>query len=90
MFGSRKADVVIGLWDGRKMALECKVSNSELNSIKRLNNDAAMKAVEWRKEFGALGVEPGALLAGVFKRAHTLSTPRNAAWRCTGRTTWPS
>jgi hypothetical protein len=52
------------------MTLECKVSNSELNSIKRLNNDAATKAVEWRKEFGARGVEPGAVLAGVFKRQH--------------------
>jgi hypothetical protein len=70
MFGSRKADFVIGLWDGRWMPLECKVSNSEVNSIKRLNNDAAVKAVEWVKEFGARGVVPGAVLAGVFKRTH--------------------
>ena len=48
---------MIGLWDGRKMPLECTVSNSELNSIKRLNNDAAVKAVEWVKEFGARGVD---------------------------------
>jgi hypothetical protein len=43
MFGSRKADFIIGLWDGRKMPLECKVSNSSTNSVKRLNNDAAVK-----------------------------------------------
>lgn len=70
MFGSRKADLVVGLWDGRKMPLECKVSNSELNSIKRLNNDAAVKAVEWVRDFGARGVTPAAVLAGVFKRSH--------------------
>ena len=29
LFGSRKADLVVGLWDGRKMPLECKVSGSE-------------------------------------------------------------
>jgi hypothetical protein len=70
MFGTRKADFAIGLWDGRKMPLECKVSNSETNSIKRLNNDAAMKARVWLDEFGSTGVVPGAVLAGVFKRAH--------------------
>lgn len=42
MLGTRKADFIIGLWDGRTMALECKVSNSATNSIKRLNNDAAV------------------------------------------------
>lgn len=70
MFGSRKADLVVGLWDGRKMPLECKVSNSTLNSIKRLNNDAAVKAVEWVRDFGSRGVVPAAVLSGVFKRAH--------------------
>jgi hypothetical protein len=41
--GSRKADFIISLHDQRLLALEYKVSNSELNSIKRLNNDAAVK-----------------------------------------------
>jgi hypothetical protein len=44
MFGGRKADFVIGLPDGRKVPMECKVSNSSTNSIKRFNNDAAVKA----------------------------------------------
>jgi hypothetical protein len=52
------------------MPLECKVSNSTLNSIKRLNNDAAVKAVEWVRDFGSRGVVPAAILSGVFKRAH--------------------
>lgn len=37
VFGSRKADFLVGLRDGRTMAVECKVSSSAVNSIKRLN-----------------------------------------------------
>jgi hypothetical protein len=68
MFGGRKADFVIGLWDGRKMPLECKVSNSSTNSVKRLNNDAAVKADVWIKEFGTAQTVPAAMLSGVYKR----------------------
>jgi XamI restriction endonuclease len=68
LFGSRKADIVIRLWDRRVLALECKVSNSSTNSIKRLNNDAAVKASVWLSEFGTAQTVPAAMLAGVFKR----------------------
>ena len=44
LVGDRKADFVISLWNGRTMGLECKVSNSSTNSVKRLNNNAAVKA----------------------------------------------
>jgi len=64
--GDRKADVVVRLHDTRLMALECKVSNSATNSVKRVNNDAAMKAKYWLQEFGKQ-VVPAAVLAGVFK-----------------------
>ena len=67
MLGTRKADFVIGLWDGRKMGLECKVSNSSTNSVKRLNNDAAVKAEVWRDECGKTGVVCAAVLSGVYK-----------------------
>lgn len=67
LFGSRKADFIIGLWDGRKMAVECKVSNSSTNSIKRLNNDTAVKATTWIKEFGTAQTVPAAVITGVFK-----------------------
>ncbi len=66
LFGSRKADFLVGLPDGRTMAVECKVSSSAVNSIKRLNNDAAVKATVWRSEFGTTQVVPVALLDGVF------------------------
>jgi len=67
MVGTRKADFVVGLWDERKMLIECKVSNSELNSVKRLNNDAAAKAEAWLQDFGRSNVVPTAVLSGVFK-----------------------
>ncbi len=67
MLGTRKADLLVGLWDHRLMPIECKVSNSATNSIKRLNNDAAVKAETWRTDFGASQVVPTAVLSGVFK-----------------------
>ena len=67
LFGTRKADFIIRLWDQRLMALECKVSNSALNSVKRLNNDAAAKAVAWLVDFGATQVVPAAIISGVYK-----------------------
>ncbi len=65
--GSRKADLVVGLGDGRTMPIECKVSNSSTNSIKRLNNDAAVKAEVWRRDFGGIQVVPVAVLSGVYE-----------------------
>jgi hypothetical protein len=67
LLGERKADVVIRLHDTRLLAVECKVSNSATNSVKRLNNDAAVKSEYWLKIFGTSQVVPAALLSGVFK-----------------------
>lgn len=64
--GERKADIAIRLRDGRIMPVECKVSNSATNSVKRLNNDAAQKAVRWVAELGSKNVVPAAVLSGVF------------------------
>lgn len=66
-FATRKADIIAGLWDGRVMPIECKVSNSSTNSIKRLNNDAAAKAVTWSQRFGKDNLVPTAVISGVFK-----------------------
>ncbi len=64
--GTRKADIVVRLWDHRVMPVECKVSNSSLNSVKRLNNDAAVKAATWQRDFGLRQVVPTAVLSGVY------------------------
>ncbi|MGH2370847.1 MAG: XamI family restriction endonuclease, partial [Chloroflexota bacterium] len=61
-----KCDVPIGLRDGRFLFLECKVSNSGTNSVKRLNREVGGKAPAWREEFGARAIT-AAVLAGVFK-----------------------
>jgi len=66
-FGTRKADIIVRLYDGRIMPTEAKVSNSSTNSVKRLNNDAAVKARQWSSEFGTSNVVPAAVVAGVFK-----------------------
>jgi len=58
------------------MPLECKVSNSSTNSVKRLNNDAAVKAGIWLSDFGTAQTVPAAMLAGVFKR-HNLEQAQN-------------
>ena len=67
LVGSRKADIPVRLFDGRLMPIECKVSNSATNSVKRINNDAAVKAGIWHREFGTNQIVPVAMLSGVFK-----------------------
>jgi hypothetical protein len=67
LLGSSKADFLIGLRDRRIMAIECKVSNSSTNSVKRLNREAAGKAEKWIYEFGVRNVVPVAILSGVYK-----------------------
>jgi hypothetical protein len=76
LVGTRKADFIIRLWDSRLLLVECKVSNSATNSIKRLNNDAAAKAEAWRHDFGDRQVVPSAVLSGVYKLEHLLDAQR--------------
>lgn len=63
----QKADILVGLWDERVMAIECKTSNSEVNSFKRVNHEAGGKAAHWTVKFGQAVVVPAVTLAGVFK-----------------------
>ncbi len=77
LFGSRKADIIVRLYDGRVMPMEAKVSNSSTNSVKRLNNDAAVKARQWTQEFGTSNVVPSAVLGGVFK-IHNLRSAQDS------------
>jgi hypothetical protein len=67
LLGNRKADFILRLWDQRVMPIECKVSNSSTNSVKRLNNDAAAKATNWIRSFGEVNVVATAVLSGVYK-----------------------
>ena len=68
-----KADVVATLHDGRIMAIECKVSNSAVNSYKRIVHDTGGKATIWHRELGRANVIASAVLSGVFSPANCLS-----------------
>ena len=80
--GADNADVVVRLDDGRLLAIECKGSNSEINSRKRLNKEAAQNARAWLSGFGAQ-VVPAVALQGVFKDryvAEAQDTPMLIFW----------
>lgn len=61
-----RADVVARLRDGRVMAIECKVSNSSVNSYKRVVHDTGGKAGHWYQQLGRAQVIPCAVLSGIF------------------------
>ena len=64
--GNTRADLVVGLRDGRIVPIECKVSNTAVNSYKRINHEAAGKARAWVEAFGRRQVLPVAVISGVF------------------------
>lgn len=80
----RQADLIVTLFDGRYLPIECKVSASELNSIKRLNNDSIGKFATWTTFFGQGQTLPVAVLEGAFARDR-LQAAQNAGagifWR---------
>ena len=65
-----RADLVVRLYDGRAMPVECKVSNSAVNSFKRVNHEAVGKARAWLTGFGNRQVVPMAVISGVFNPAN--------------------
>lgn len=65
--GRAEVDIAMGLTDKLVLALECKVTNDETNSVKRIN-DVLKKAGAWREHWGSF-IQPAALLQGVIKRA---------------------
>ena len=75
-----KADIVFGLPDGRFMAIECKVSNSQVNSFKRLNHEAVEKIKKWNEAFGANGVVGAVVLKGIFRPDDLLMAQNDGAY----------
>jgi len=67
LLADRKADAIARTRSSLLVPFECKSSNSETNSIKRLNNDAAAKAAVWVQQYGTRTVVPIAVLSGVYK-----------------------
>jgi hypothetical protein len=48
------------------MAIECELSNSTVNSYKRLVHDTGGKAAHWYHQLGRAQVIPSAVLSGVY------------------------
>jgi hypothetical protein len=63
-----RADVVARLKNGDIMLIECKVSNSSVNSYKRIVHDTGGKAAHWYNSLGRASTIPCAVLGGVFAR----------------------
>lgn len=59
----QEVDIAIGLHGTIVLALECKVSNDQTNSVKRIN-DVLKKSTAWKTHWGSF-VKPAALLQGV-------------------------
>jgi Holliday junction resolvase len=70
VLGEDEADLVIGLYDHRILAVECKASNSEINSRKRINKEIAQNAQNWIRRFGSDDFVPAGVIRGVFKPAY--------------------
>ena len=83
-FGGTRADLVVRLPDGRVAAIECKASNSAVNSYKRVNHEVLSKAHTWFEAFGSRQVVPVAVIDGVFNPA-SLATAQSGGltilWR---------
>ena len=63
--GRAEVDVALGLKNTVVLAMECKVTNDETNSVERIN-DVLKKANAWKDHWGNF-VQPAALLQGVVK-----------------------
>ena len=68
--GDTRADLVVRLYDRRAMSVECKASNSAVNSFKRINHEAVGKARAWLADFGGRQIVPCAVISGVFNPAN--------------------
>ena len=68
--GAHGADAVVGLYDDRLLCIECKASNSEINSRKRLNKEVVADATDWLSRFGGDIIVPAAAIRGVFKQQY--------------------
>ena len=80
--GTSNADVIVRLDNNRLLAIECKGSNSEINSRKRLNKEAAQNARAWSERFGS-EVVAAVVLQGVFKARYVeeaQNTPMLVFW----------
>lgn len=78
--GGHNADLVVRLFDGRLLAIECKASNSEVNGYKRLNKEVVVDSKDWSRRFGEDVVVTAAALRGVFKASNVAEAQREGVY----------
>ena len=78
--GGHNADLVVRLFDGRLLPIECKASNSEVNGYKRLNKEVVVDAKDWSRRYGSDTVIPAAALRGVFKASNVVEAQREGVY----------
>ena len=66
VFTGRRVDFLIGLWDERLMALECRLSAAPADSGKRLRQEVGTKAAQWTDAYGAR-IVAAVVLSGIFR-----------------------
>jgi hypothetical protein len=66
VLGGDEADIVACLFDHRILAIECKASNSEINSRKRINKELGQDARNWTARFGRDDLVVAGVIEGVF------------------------
>lgn len=59
-----EADLIVRLWDGRLLLIECKASLSEVNSYKRVDHEANGKPAKWARSLLGESIVPVTVLAG--------------------------
>jgi hypothetical protein len=73
---STRADIIARLWDTRLLAIECKVTNSAVNSYKRLMKEAVGSARKWTEALGSDFIVPAVVLSGVFSLNNLIDAQR--------------
>lgn len=76
---SENADFVICLKDGRFLFIECKASNSEINSRKRLNKEATKNIKVWQEKIGS-SIVGSCSIRGIFKPEYVLEAQRQGVY----------
>lgn len=69
-------DVPVKLFDNRLLLIECKASNSSLNSVKRLIRETGGQAVHWTTGFGERAIT-AAVLSGVYHLRHLMQAQQD-------------
>jgi hypothetical protein len=76
---TENADFIVCLKDGRFLFIECKASNSEINSRKRLNKEATKNVQVWLDAFGN-SIVGSCAIRGIFKPDYVIEAQNHGVF----------